>query len=99
MHIICMILISCLHADHQELGSEVSFPAVPRFITGVSAVPPMGLSHPIELMYQPDEESAIFLKAQACTSTVFLPVVHQSEEAFFAACVKLLQYGSGFGLS
>lgn len=56
-------------------------------------IPPMGLHHPIDVQFHPAHKTAIFLGAQACYSKVFLPVVHESKEEFFAACFKSLSFG------
>ena len=78
-------------------SDEISLAGLLRFCTGESCVPPMGLEHPLEFEYQPNGETAIFLKAQACFSRIFLPVVHDTREKFFEACIKSLQFGSGYG--
>ena len=75
------------------LNEGVRLSSLLHFITGESAIPPMGLQHPIELQYHPAVETAIFLGAQACCSKVFLPVIHKTKEEFFAACIKSLTFG------
>lgn len=82
------------YADLQDvLDEDMNLSALLHFITGESAVPPMGLKHPIEVLYHPAMQSAIFMGAQACYSKVFLPIVHKSKEAFFAACFKSMKLG------
>ena len=78
-------------------SNKVSLAGLLRFCTGESCIPPMGLEYPLEFEYQSDSETAIFLKAQACFSKVFLPVVHDTREKFFESCIKSLEFGSGYG--
>lgn len=82
------------HVDLKDVLDEgTGLSTLLHFITGESAIPPMGLKHPIELLYHPPMKNAIFMGAQACYAKVILPVVHESKQDFFAACIKSLKLG------
>lgn len=80
-----------------ENTSFVSVPALLRYITGSSTIPPLGLSTPIRVSYQYNENSTIFPKAQACFSKLYLPVTHEDQDSFNVAFKKALEYGAGYG--
>jgi len=70
-----------------------------RFVTAESSIPPMGLSMPIEIDYLPNNPEFTLPTAKTCFSKLFLPVVHDTKEAFFSAFIKALEFGSaGYGV-
>ena len=80
-----------------EKTPPVSLPALLRYITGSSAIPPLGLSIPVQVCYQHCDDDAIYPKAQACFSKLLLPVTHKNQESFNEAFKKALEYGAGYG--
>lgn len=92
MSAVCFFLYVYIDLD-DVLNEGVRLSSLLHFITGESAIPPMGLQHPIEIQYQPSINTAIFLGSQACYSKVFLPVIHKTKEEFFGACIKSLKFG------
>jgi len=77
----------------EEKTSCVSIPALLRFITGLSTIPPLGLAMPIRICFI-DE---IYPKAQACFSKLLLPTSYESQESFNMAFKKALEFGTGYG--
>ena len=75
----------------------MSLSSLLRFITGVSVIPPMGLSNPIEIGYYSNTAKNTLPGAAVCSNKVFLPVCHMTEQDFFLAFKKALEFGSGFG--
>ena len=83
-----------VYLDLEDVLDEgIRLSSLLHFITGESAIPPMGLEHPIEVQYHLAVETVIFLGAQACYSKVILPVIHNTKEEFFTACIKSLKFG------
>lgn len=80
-----------------EKTPSVSLPGLLRYITGSSAIPPIGLSIPIQVCYQRCDNSAIYPKTQSCFNKLLLPVIHKSQESFNEAFKKALEYGAGYG--
>lgn len=70
-----------------------------KFVTGLSAIPPMGLENAIELSYLPQDIKEIFPKAQACFSKLYLPTIHNCKEEFQDAFHKALLFGFGYGIA
>ena len=76
---------------------SVSLPSLLKYVTGLSSIPPTGLKQPIELLYLPDNEKAIFPKSQACFAKLMLPTLYHGKQEFFSAFIKALEFGGGYG--
>ncbi len=78
--------------DLEDVGDEgVCLSSLLHFITGESAIPSMGLKHPIVVQYHPPLKTAVFLGAQACYSKIFLPVIHQTSEECFCSVHQVFE--------
>ena len=75
---------------------NVSLPSLLRYTTGLSSIPPLQSSS-IKVIYQLNDEDAIYPMAQVCFSRLTLPVVHKSQQSFNDAFVKALEFGGGYG--
>ena len=68
------------------------------FATGCRTLPPRKISPTIEFLHEPGTFGhSRFPKANTCSATLRLPVIHESYEAFKADMSFGIQNGRGFG--
>ena len=86
-----------LYTSCLESSEPLNLGDLLRFITGVSAVPPMGLTNNIKIDFLEESPSNTLPKAQACFYRLSLPVVHSSFESFRKGFMTALNFGGSYG--
>ena len=72
---------------------QINLDSLLRFVTGLSSIPPMGLSNKISFGFIKEA----FPKSQACFCKLQLPTIHSSYDNFRNAFMTALKFGAGYG--
>uniref|UniRef100_A0A1X7V1X8 HECT domain-containing protein n=1 Tax=Amphimedon queenslandica TaxID=400682 RepID=A0A1X7V1X8_AMPQE len=78
-----MFLRFVMHIEENDLGASISPSALLCFITGLSCIPPKSSLISIRIKFHCGScSSNLLTRVAACTNTVYLPVIHKSDDFF-----------------
>ena len=77
--------------------TEATLPNILNFITGQSALPPLGLPEPIQILFHSEFSDENHLPtAECCFNLLRLPVCHNEKQSFYEALDKAISYSLGY---